>query len=222
MLPNRAAPSGAGRPVWPAQPAERSAAALQPDSEVLARIRAVMDEGRELWRRFDREVRSRHWHPFVPADYQRALRPLRALREPGRRFLEWGSAMGVITIIADLLGFEAYGIELDPQLVVLARELARKHGSAARFAQGSFLPAGYRWQAGDGDSRLGTIGVGRPGYAELGHELPDFDVVWAYPWTGEEPIMRDIMRRCGRAGGCLVLHGPREDEQVRGGGDDGC
>ncbi len=55
-------------------------AALEPDSEVLGRIRAVMDEGRELWHRFDQEVRRRHWHPFVPADYARALRTLLALR----------------------------------------------------------------------------------------------------------------------------------------------
>ncbi len=194
-------------------------AALEPESEVLARIRSVMDEGRELWRRFDQEVRRRSWHPFVPADYQRALRTLLALREPGRRFLEWGSAMGVITIVADLLGFEAYGIELDPELVAIARRLARQFDSGARFVVGSFLPAGYEWRPSDGDGRLGTIGVGRAGYAELGHELADFDVVWAYPWSGEEPIMRDIMRRHGRADGCLVLHGAREDERVRGGSE---
>ncbi len=196
-------------------------ALVQPGSAVLARIRSLIEEGRERWRRFDREVRRGRWHPFVPADHQRALRTLLSLREPGRLFLEWGSAMGVITIMADLLGFEAYGIELDGELVAVARELARKHGSGARFAQGSFLPAGYAWQSPDGDSRLGTIGQGRPGYAELRRELADFDVVWAYPWTGEEPIMRDIMRRCGRADGCLVLHGPHEDERVRGGRDDG-
>ncbi len=225
MLPNPGAPSGGWRSGTRAQPAGLSAGSevgvIRPDSEVLARVRGVMDEGRELWRRFDRDVRRRRWHPFVPADYERSLRTLLALREPGRRFLEWGSAMGVITIMADLLGFEAYGIELDAELVAVARELARRHGSGARFAQGSFLPAGYEFRPSDGDGRLGTIGYGRAAYAELGHGLADFDVVWGYPWTGEEPIMRDLIRRYGRADGCLVLHGPREDEQVRGGTESG-
>ncbi len=199
--------------------ASAASAAIQPDSAVQLRIRALMEEGRELWRRFDLEVRVRSWHPFVPSDYERALRTLLALREPGRRFLEWGSATGVITIMADLLGFEAHGIELDGELVGLARELARKYGSSARFVQGSFLPAGYEWRPADGDGRLGTIGHGRPAYRELGHALADFDVVWGYPWGGEEPIMQDIMRRYGRADGCLVLHGPGEDERVRDGRD---
>ncbi len=197
-------------------------AAIQPDSAVLARIRALMEEGRELWRRFDRDVRARSWHPFVPSDYERALRTLLALREPGRRFLEWGSATGVITIMADLLGFEVYGIELDPELVALARQLARRYGSGARFAQGSFLPAGYEWRPPDGDGRLGTIGRGRAAYAELGLGLADFDVVWAYPWSGEEPIMRDLMARCGRPDGCLVLHGPGEGKQVPSRDEAGC
>ncbi len=185
-------------------------AVIQPGAEVLARIHALAEEGRELWRRFDREVRSRQWHPFVPANYERALRTLLALREPGRLFLEWGSAMGVITIMADLLGFEAYGIELDPELVAVARDLARRHGSAARFAVGSFLPAGYRYRPRHGDDRLGTIGRGPSGYVELGHPLDDFDIVYAYPWSGEEPIMRDLMRAYGAPHARLILHGAEE------------
>ncbi len=34
--------------------------------------------------------------------------------------------------------------------------------------------------------------------------------------------MRDVIRRYGRADGCLVLHGPREDERIRAGGGDDC
>ena len=160
-----------------------------------------------MWSRFDVEVRQHEWHPFVPADAERVLEVLRTLQAPGLRFLEWGSALGVITITADLLGFEAYGIELDPNLVRAARSLAAKYESHARFVVGSFLPGGYEWKPRSGDVRLGTIGEGTPGYAELGHPLEDFDVVFGYPWTGEESMMLDVMRQYGGRQARLLLYG---------------
>ncbi len=183
------------------------------DPAVRGRLASVMEEGRDIWHHFDESVRSQAFHPFVPADYDRVLEVLLRLRAPGVRFLEWGSATGVIAIMADMLGFEAYGIELDRELVAVARDLARRHGSGARFAVGSFLPAGYRYRPRHGDDRLGTIGRGPSGYTELGHPQEDFDVVYAYPWSGEEPIMRDVMRAYGAPQARLILHGA-EDESA--------
>lgn len=175
------------------------------DPALRARLHALAEEGREIWDRFDMEVRQNGFHPFVAADYENVLQALLAHRAPGLRFLEWGSATGIITIMADLLGFDAYGIELDARLVETARELARKHGSKARFAAGSFLPAGYRYRPRHGDGRLGTIGDGESGYRELGIPLDDFDIVYAYPWGGEEPMMLDLMRAYGGPDARLLL-----------------
>ena len=119
-----------------------------------------------------------------------------------------GSASGVIAIMADFLGFEAYGIEIDTELVEVARRLAERHGSDARFAAGSFVPSGYVWKSGTGDDRLGTLALGEPAYAALGCDLSYFDVVFAYPWDGEEPVLRDIMRRHGATHATLLLHDP--------------
>ena len=184
------------------------------DAALLDRLAALGAEGGEIWRRFDREVRRKEFHPFVPADYERMLQLLLALRAPGLRFLEWGSATGVITIMADLLGFEAYGIELDPELVEIARGLAARFGSGARFAAGSFIPAGYEWKPRTGDARTGTIGQGVSGYAELGRALHDFDLVYAYPWDGEDPMMHDLLHARGRPGARLVLAGGAEGVRV--------
>lgn len=174
---------------------------------LLDRVAALCRDGRAAWERFDRDVRRRAWHPFMPADYDRALAHLLPHRAPGRRLLEMGSATGVVAIMADLLGFEAYGIEIDGDLVAVARSLAERHGSGARFATGSFVPEGYVWRSGTGDDRLGTIEVGEPAYEELGLELRDFDVVFAYPWHGEAPLLRDIVRRCGAPDVTLLLYG---------------
>ncbi|HEX6132674.1 MAG TPA: hypothetical protein VFZ24_01750 [Longimicrobiales bacterium] len=188
-----------------------SAAAAFPgralDPALRARIEALHEEGRALFRKFDREVRREAFHPFMPADYGPIIDALLPFRDECRTFLEWGSATGVIAITADLLGFEAYGIEIDAQLVEIARDLARRHGSQARFAAGSMLPAGYEWRAASGDPRLGTIERGDPGYEQLGRTLSEFDLIYGYPWSGEDEMMRDLMRRHGADGGRLLLNG---------------
>ena len=176
------------------------------DAELRARIDALCEEGRAFWHDFDAGVRQDHWHPFVAADYDCVLEALVSLRRPGRRFLEWGSATGVITIMADLLGFDACGIELDASLVTVARELAERTGSKARFAAGSLIPMGWEFRPRDGDARMGTIGEGPSGYLELGRALSDFDVVYAYPWGGEEDMMLALMRAHGHEDARLVMH----------------
>ena len=180
-----------------------------PDAPLAARLDALCADGWALWEHFDGTVRApegRPFHPFVAADYEAVRAALLPLRLPGRRLLEWGSATGVITVMADLMGFEACGIELDPSLVDMARSLAARHHSAARFAAGSFLPTGYVWRTQDGDGRTGTIGDGPSGYLQLGLALDDFDVVFGYPWGGEEALMHDLMRRYGRPDALLLLH----------------
>ena len=96
-----------------------------------------------IFDRFYRQVRDRRFHPFVAAEYELVLEALRAHAKPGLRFLEWGSASGVITVMADLLGYEAYGIEIDSSLVETAIALAARFDSKAQFVSARFLPAGY-------------------------------------------------------------------------------
>jgi hypothetical protein len=182
------------------------------------RLDALCADGWEVWRRFDDTVRRRHFHPFVPADYDIARNLLSSLRVPGCRFLEWGSATGIITIMADMMGFDAYGIEIDASLVATAHEVATRHRSAARFVVGSFLPAGYRFRPRDGDGRTGTIADGPSGYIELGRPLEDFDVVFGYPWGGEEAVMLDVMQRYGRSDARLLLYDSDNSVRVYRGG----
>ena len=179
------------------------------DRDLDTRINALCEEGREFWHRFDAEVRQDDWHPFVASDYDAVRAALESVRKPGRRFLEWGSATGVITIMADLLGFDAYGIELDSSLVDVARDLAARWHSNAQFAAGSFIPMGWEWKHPEGNGRHGTVGRGPSGYLEFGCALGDFDVVYGFPWMGEEPMMLDLMRTHGGKDAHLLLHTPQ-------------
>ena len=197
------------RPTWPrsSRPIRKAGEPLPPlDPSVLERIGLLCEGGRDLWDTFDADVRQDEWHPFVPADYDVVRDTLLLLRRPGTRFLEWGSATGIITIMADLMGFDASGIELDESLVRVARELAEQSGSGARFVSASFLPMGWAWTPPDGDGRTGTVGHGTSGYLELGHALEEYDVVYGYPWMGEEQMMHDLMQAHGRRDALLLIH----------------
>jgi len=175
-------------------------------------------EGWDIFERFDLEVRTKEFHSFIAADYDVVLTSLLAYRGAHLRFLEWGSASGVITIMADMLGYRAAGIELDTSLVTTARALAARHHSAATFVAGSFLPSGYRYNPRGGDGRTATIGEGDSGYLQLGLALDDFDVVFGYPWGGEEPMMLDLMKCYGRSDATLLLHGVNDGVKAYRGG----
>lgn len=174
------------------------------DTALAARLDAICTEGWSIWERFERTVRDRDFHAFVAADYDAVRRALLVHRAPGARFLEWGSATGVIAIMADMVGFEAYGIELDASLVTTARALAARFASHAQFVTGSFLPTGYKRLGGDDESE--TIGDGPSGYLQLGRALDDFDVVFGYPWDDDAPLMHDLMRQYGRPNALLLLN----------------
>src|SRR5262245_43662383 len=68
----------------------------------------------------DAERRIERWQDecrhlaFVPCDFGRAYRVLRALADahasPGRLFCEWGSGYGVVACLAAMLDFDAVGI----------------------------------------------------------------------------------------------------------------
>lgn len=183
-----------------------SAAPGEPDAALRRRLGALCAEGWAIFERFDTEVRDRRFHSFVAAEYELVLDELARHRRPGLRFLEWGSASGVITVMADLLGYEASGIEIDASLVSTARALASRFESGARFVHGSFLPTGYafnpreltRWTDGSG---------AESGYIQLGRALDDFDVVFGYPWGSEEAMMLDLMRSYGQPKALLLLFG---------------
>lgn len=176
------------------------------DRAMRERVAALCLVGWAIWDRFSAHSMERPFHPFVAADYDEVCRALWPYRGRGLRFLEWGSATGVITIMADLLGMDACGIELDSGLMTTAHTLAEQFDSDAQFALGSFLPTGYQWRARDGDQRTGTLGSGPSGYLQLGHALDEFDIVFGFPWDGEASTMLDVMQRYGRPDALLLIY----------------
>lgn len=143
-------------------------------------------------------------HPFVPADYVlvwdalRVLRPL--MRKESRKpvFLEWGSGMGVVTLMAAALGWDACGIEIQEDLVRESRSFSRQFGLPARFIRGSFFPED------------------REAPENLESLCARASVVYVYPWPDYEIQTYDLFdRMCGPESVLLAYHGVEDVRAFR-------
>ncbi len=167
----------------------------------------------EAGRRIDAFVEARVRRPiyaFVPSDFRVVYGALLTVRErwlaPGDEFLEWGSGFGVVTMLAAAIGFSARGIEIEPDLVIEARRLARDFGAPVEFYVGSLLPAA---EVGvtppDGEvSWLDT--TAQSAYEDLGMDLDELDVVFAFPWPGEGQVLLDVFEAHAAVGALLVTY----------------
>ncbi len=168
----------------------------------------------ELWNEAEsiwvENENSAAFQGYVSADYVAILNSLLKLRSRATTFLEWGSGLGVVAIMASRLGYEAYGIEVEPQLVEYSRQLAVKHSSSATFATGSFIPTDFEPRLEAGDEFHRTVADTASAYEELGMELRDFDLIYAFPWPEELVVFRSIIRRCGGSNTLFLRYDVRE------------
>jgi hypothetical protein len=149
---------------------------------------------------------------FIASDFEQvycALATIQSARlAAGSRFVEWGSGIGAITCLAESLGFDAVGIEIEPALIEMAESLAAKHGMNVQFACGSFVPPGAEPRIDHLASIAWLATDGPDGYEELDLEPDDFDVVFAYPWPGEEQVIFDLFSESAAVGALLLtFHG---------------
>jgi hypothetical protein len=147
---------------------------------------------------------------FVPSDFPRVYRLLRALAEaapgPGQLFCEWGSGFGVVACLAAMLEFGACGIEIEAELVESARQLAADFSLPVEFVHGSFIPEGAEVAVpSDGFAWLVTE-ASLSTYDELGLAPDDFEVVYAYPWPDEVRTVEALFECYAAVGALLVTN----------------
>lgn len=164
-------------------------------------------EAAAIW---DKHQSQSAFEGYVSADYLAVYHSLQRFQKRCATFLEWGSGLGVVTIMAAQMGFDAYGIEIEPELVEHACILAERFDSDAKFVCGSFIPGEYQEQSIRGEEFHRTVCNAAPAYDEIDMELRDFDLVYAYPWPDEHLVFRSIMRRCGAPGAALICYDARE------------
>lgn len=175
--------------------------------DVLPDARELFAEAAKIWEENESDF---HFRDFIAADYERVYQAQAMLRDQCETFLEWGSGLGAITSSAGLLGYEAFGIEIDPKMLRRSQELADKYQSNAEFGYGSFVPNAYEWTGEFEDEFFKTIIDEQDAYDDLDMELRDFDLVYAYPWPGEREFFVDILRKFGRPGALFMSFDIRE------------
>jgi hypothetical protein len=147
---------------------------------------------------------------FVPCDFELVYHALDEINAgqiaTGRRFIEWGSGIGVVACLAASLGFDAVGIEIEQPLVDIANRLARAHRVNTQFACGSFVPDGIEPSL-DWAADVAWLTTDAPdAYDELELEPDDFDLVFSYPWPGEEQVIFDLFTECAAVGALLLTY----------------
>lgn len=136
---------------------------------------------------------------FIQADLRLAREALIEARDAagglGLRFVELGSGVGSIAILADLLGFESYGIEVDRELFETSLALAEEFDAKVELVEGSFVPLEFMDSVEHFDDEFPTPIDGADAFAELGLQLEDFDLIYLYPWPGEEEWYQELLER---------------------------
>jgi hypothetical protein len=152
---------------------------------------------------FDTE-RNKRTPKFIPSDSELLYAALAQITERdlplGRVYCEWGSGLGLGTCMAAMLGYEAYGIEIEPSLVHLARELAEESGIDVRILEGSYIPDGFESYGGMGGEELvrpehflggdGTFYA--PTYEGMPYATDEIDLFFVYPWPTEQEFMLEM------------------------------
>ena len=112
----------------------------------------------------------------------------------GPVFCEWGSGLGGACGVAALHGFTPLGIEIQREFVDSARALAQNLSLPMVFAEGTFLLPGDEDLAGTATLHTELTFDSRA-WDEMDLAPADCDVVFAYPWPGEEAIVDGTFAR---------------------------
>ena len=187
-----------------------------PNAKVNAEIPA---EIQDLWKQVD-DIWEQHqalpdFESYASADFEAVYESLSKLDPKGRTFLELGSGLGVVTIMASRLGFKAYGIDAKAGLVDYSRDFANEFAPNARFGVGSFIPDAFEWDPGNGDEAVRTFIDVPDAYGQLDMSLCDFDLIYAYPWPTEHDLYNNFLGQFARRGAQFLTYDAREGMDLK-------
>jgi hypothetical protein len=151
---------------------------------------------------------------FVPSDYVTVYHALQTIAGKdlacGNSFCEWGSGLGVVASLAAMIGFDSYGIEIDRDLFDASLQLSEDFEIPVQFVNGSFVPQGAErlvdraYAVSDGGLALEPHAD--HAYDELGLEVRDFDVIFAFPWPDDEELTAELFERFASRGALLLTY----------------
>lgn len=186
----------------------------------------VKDYLREANQRIDElfeTERNRKVPRFIPCNDELLYHWLSAINESdlclGKVYCEWGSGYGVGACLAALLGYESYGIEIEPSLIEESRKLAEDSDIPVTIIERDYMPEGFECYEGSGGAELirpenytyqDKSGL-RPGYEGMDADLDEVDIFFIYPWPGEQEFVLEFFQAVAADGAlCLIYLGDNE------------
>lgn len=147
---------------------------------------------------------------FVPCDFHLLDQALSWIDQnhllAGGHFCELGSGFGVAAMLAAARGMESVGIEIEPTLVDQANRLAGQLGLSSRFYCGSFVPYNISGIVDISRDVEHVATIEGEVYEEIGLELDDFDLFFAFPWPGEEHFFESVFLKCASVNSLLLTY----------------
>src|SRR5256885_5646895 len=200
-----------------------------PEARVSDTVARLIETCSRSWERFFADNDDSQAPRFVPSVPERVFAVLEEVTRrqlpPNRVFCEWGSGFGTATCLAALLGYEAYGLEIDEELVRRSRAIARRLGIRVQMLCTSLFPAGYAAYAGVDGAALVTPASVRDHhdtaeareplrYDGMEIAIADIGVFFAYPWPEERVLMRQLFEVVAREGAVFVVDHTGSDIRV--------
>lgn len=196
------------------------------DLQLPASAASLPDDVAALIRESDRRIdeffhseRNRKLPKYMPGDSELLYAALKSVTDRdlplGRVYCEWGSGFGIGTCLASMLGYDAWGIEIEDQLVDISIDLAGDLDVDANFLNTSYLPDGFESYEGVGgeilvrDEDFSFPGDDRrhePIYEGMDHELAEVDVFHAYPWPYQQEFMHQLFDAVAVEGALLITY----------------
>src|SRR5215813_7036963 len=191
-----------------------------PEARVSDQVARLIETCSRGWERFfaDHDDQAPRFVPSMPERVFAVLEEVTTRNlPPNRVFCEWGSGFGTATCLAALLGYEAYGLEIDEELVRLSRAIARRLGIPVKMLCTSLFPVGYEASSGVNGAALVTPASVRDHhdtaetrgplrYDGMAIAIADIGLFFAYPWPEERELMRQLFEAVARAGALLVVY----------------
>ncbi|MBX2850839.1 MAG: hypothetical protein KTR15_03730 [Phycisphaeraceae bacterium] len=183
-----------------------------PDTEAAGFI----DDAQQRIERFIRARQASEPIPsFVACDFVMVDRALAEIVDqrmaPGPVFCEWGAGFAVAAGLAALHGMGSYAIEIHRDLVEQAERLLRDRSIDVELVQGSLVPEGGDEIVDEMASQDWLKTNEHPAYDELGIDVSDIDLIFAYPWPGEEGLIEALFDAFAAEGALLLTyHGMNE------------
>jgi hypothetical protein len=192
------------------------------DREIPSRVRDFIYEANTRVAAF-MEARPKPLVGFFPSCFETVYRALLEISNrrltAGNSFCEWGSGFGVTASMASMLGFDSYGIEIDPELCEVSRELASQFNLSVNFTTGSFIPKGSdrlldrAYANCQGDMMI--VPHTDQSYEDIGMDVRDFDLIFAYPWPKDARLTSALFDKFASSDALLLTYNGLESLRLQ-------